>query len=65
MHKNMVKLAIIATNWGVPLPELLTACMKLLGKKCAKCNMVNSILRKLHELGPNRAEKLIKEALNR
>lgn len=59
----MIKLAIIATNWGIPLPDLLDAARKLLNKNCTKCNTVSQILRRIHELGPNQAERLIRELL--
>ena len=60
----MVKLAIISTNWGIPLPDLLDATRLLINKQCTSCSQITQILRKIHELGPNRAEKLIKEIIN-
>jgi len=60
----MVKLAIISTNWGIPLPDLLDTVRLLINKQCTSCNQATQILHKIHELGPNRAEKLIKEILN-
>ena len=63
MTSKMIKLAIIATSWGIPLPDLLDASRKLFNKQCDKCNKSTQILRKIHELGPNRAEKLIREIL--
>ena len=60
----MIKLAIIATNWNIPLPALLDASRKLFNINCTKCDKATQILRKIHEIGPNRAKKLILEILN-
>ena len=65
MHSKMIKLSIISTNWGIPLPDLLDGFRKIINKNCSACAEATGILRKIHELGPNRAERLIREVLNK
>lgn len=61
----MVKLAIIASSYGIPVADLLEGLRNKLNIRCVACKAATEVLRKLNNLGPKMTEKLIKEIINR
>ena len=59
----MIKLAIIAATYGIPVAYLLDKLRDRLGVNCSKCSAAIAVLRKLNDLGPAQTEKLMKEIL--
>ena len=59
----MVKLAIIATTYGIPVPNLLDKLRDKLGINCTKCASAIMVLRKLNDLGPTQAEHMMRDIL--
>jgi hypothetical protein len=61
----MLKLAIIASSYGVPVATLLDKLRDVLKISCPKCQAATGILKKLNDLGPKQTELLIRQALNK
>lgn len=59
----MIKLAIIASSYGIPVADLLDRLRHRLGVRCLKCFAATEILRKLNDLGPKQTELLMREIL--
>jgi hypothetical protein len=58
-----VQLAVWASKYNLPLASFLDAARWLLDKDCPFCQLGTQVLRRINELGRERAEKLIEEIL--
>jgi hypothetical protein len=61
----MIKLAIIASSYGIPVATLLDKLRDVLKMTCLECQAATGILKKLNDLGPKQTELLIKQVLNK
>ena len=57
------KLAVIATQLGLPVPQLLDAARWLLKKDCPYCQLGTQILRRINDLGQDKAITLVNRIL--
>lgn len=52
-------LAVYATKAKLPVPEFLDTARWLLDKDCPACEMVTQLLRRIEDLGPEKAMNLV------
>jgi hypothetical protein len=57
------KLAVYATKLGLPVPQFLDAARWLLQKDCPYCQLGTQVLRRISELGEERAQELVARVL--
>jgi len=57
------RLAVLATKLGLPVPQLLDAARWLLQKDCPYCQLGTQVLRRIDELGEEKAQELVARVL--
>jgi hypothetical protein len=57
------KLAVYAAQAGLPVAQFLDAARWLLKKNCPYCQLGTMVLRRIDELGPEKAQELVTRVL--
>jgi hypothetical protein len=57
------KLAVFATKLGLPVPQFLDAARWLLKKDCPFCQLGTQVLKRIDELGEEKAQALVARVL--
>jgi hypothetical protein len=58
------KIAVWATKFGLPVPQFLDAARWLLDKKCPFCQLGTQVLKRIDELGAEKAEVFLTRILS-
>lgn len=61
--EHTAKLAVLATKFGIPVPQFLDAARWLLKKNCPFCQLGTQVLKRIDELGEERATEAIAQIL--